>query len=98
MSEKDIRRYTLEQIRAMKGETNWEKLREAGDYEGPYDEESDFEVDWTKAVMVDGLFKKAVSIRLDPDLIAFFKTEGPGYQTRMNAVLRAYMEAQLKRR
>ena len=37
--------------------------------------------------------KKAVSLRIDPDILDFFKSQGKGYQTRMNAVLRAYMEA-----
>ena len=37
--------------------------------------------------------KTPVSIRLDPGVIAWFKAQGPRYQTRMNAVLRAYMEA-----
>ncbi len=38
--------------------------------------------------------KRSVSIRLDPDVYAWFKLPGPGYQTRINAVLRAYMQAQ----
>lgn len=38
--------------------------------------------------------KRTVSIRLDPDIYAWFKLPGPGYQTRINAVLRAYMMAQ----
>ena len=37
--------------------------------------------------------KRAVSVRLDQDIIDFFKSQGPGYQTRMNAVLRSYMLA-----
>ena len=96
MREKHIKRYTLEQALALKGETNWDKLREMGDFEGPDDE--DFEVDWTRAVMVDGLLKKPVSIRLDPDVLAYFKAGGAGYQTRINAVLRAFMEAQKARK
>ena len=35
--------------------------------------------------------KKSVTLRLDEDLLAFFRQGGPGYQTRINAVLRAYM-------
>ena len=35
--------------------------------------------------------KQAISIRLDEDVLAWFKATGPGYQSRMNAVLRAYM-------
>ena len=37
--------------------------------------------------------KAAISLRLDPEVLAWFRTQGPGYQTRMNAVLKAYMEA-----
>ncbi len=37
--------------------------------------------------------KKAVSLRLDPDVLDWFKHEGKGYQTKINAVLRSYAEA-----
>ena len=37
--------------------------------------------------------KQPISFRVDPDVLDFFKAEGPRYQTRMNAVLRAYMTA-----
>ena len=38
--------------------------------------------------------KPAITIRLDPDVLDWFKAQGKGYQTRINAVLRMYMEAQ----
>jgi len=37
--------------------------------------------------------KTAVTIRLDRQVLNWFKTKGPGYQTRINALLWAYMEA-----
>ncbi len=37
--------------------------------------------------------KAAISLRLDADVLDWFRTQGTGYQTRINAVLRAYMEA-----
>ena len=37
--------------------------------------------------------KMAISLRLDEEVLEWFRAQGPGYQTRMNAVLRAYMEA-----
>jgi uncharacterized protein (DUF4415 family) len=37
--------------------------------------------------------KAAISLRLDDEVLNWFRTQGPGYQTRMNAVLRAYMDA-----
>ena len=40
--------------------------------------------------------KVAVTIRLDQDVLAWFKAQGKGYQTRINALLRAYKEAHSK--
>jgi len=37
--------------------------------------------------------KKQITLRLDPDVVDFFKTEGRGYQSSINAALRRYMEA-----
>lgn len=37
--------------------------------------------------------KVPVTLRIDPDVLEWFKNEGDGYQTRMNAVLRAYRDA-----
>ncbi len=41
--------------------------------------------------------KQAVTMRLDADVLAWFKDQGQGYQTRINKLLRAYMQAQQKR-
>lgn len=37
--------------------------------------------------------KQAVQIRLDADVVNWFKIPGPGYQTRINAVLRSFVQA-----
>jgi uncharacterized protein (DUF4415 family) len=37
--------------------------------------------------------KTLLSLRIDSDVIEWFRAQGPGYQSRMNALLRAYMEA-----
>lgn len=56
-------------------------------------------MDWTGALR--GKFykprKKLVSMRYDEDVLAFFAAQGPGYQTRMNRVLRAAMLRGLRR-
>src|SRR4249919_2341800 len=39
--------------------------------------------------------KASVSLRIDADVLDWFKAQGPGYQTRMNAVLRAFKDASL---
>lgn len=40
-----------------------------------------------------GTGKKLMSVRIDNDVVEWFKSQGKGYQTRMNAVLRSYMNA-----
>ena len=37
--------------------------------------------------------KQQITIRLDADVLKWFRAQGEGYQTRINSLLRAYMEA-----
>jgi uncharacterized protein (DUF4415 family) len=97
MSKERIATYTIEEARTLKDETGWARLEaeEAAGIEPAHDPDiDDLDIDWTKARWVDPAPKKAISLRLDSDVLEFFKAQGKGYQTRMNAVLRAYMEAQ----
>ncbi len=41
--------------------------------------------------------KKQITLRLDPDVLAFFRKSGKGYQTTINAVLRKYVESRKSR-
>jgi BrnA antitoxin of type II toxin-antitoxin system len=50
----------------------------------------------SKAEIVQPVGKQPISIRLDQDVLDFFKTGGAGYQRRINAVLRAYMGEAIK--
>jgi uncharacterized protein (DUF4415 family) len=43
---------------------------------------------WAAAEIVLPQPKKSIALRVDPEIIAFFKQGGPGYQTRMVGVLR----------
>jgi uncharacterized protein (DUF4415 family) len=56
------------------------------------------DLDWSKATIVSPRRKEPVSIRLDPEVVAFFRAQGRGYQTRINAVLRHYVEHERKKR
>ena len=51
---------------------------------------------WAKAKVVMPRPKRAVTMRLDADLLEWFRGNR-GYQTRINAILRAYMNAQVVR-
>ena len=48
---------------------------------------------WNNAKIIYPKQKKAISIRLDQDIIDFFKLDGRGYQSKINNVLRTYVEA-----
>lgn len=37
--------------------------------------------------------KESISLRVDQDVLEWFKAQGPGYQTRINIVLRAFRDA-----
>ena len=47
---------------------------------------------WAKAELRLPQVKKGVYLRIDQDLLDWLKRQGPGYQTRINAILRSYME------
>ena len=90
MKGEDTTRMTLTQVSAAKGQTDWDRVRAASD-----DAQDDF--DWSKAELVKPVGKELMSIRLDEDVLQFFRSTGKGYQTRINAVLRSYVQAQTKR-
>lgn len=77
--------------------TDWERLSIMTDDEidlsdSPELDESFF----ANATLRMPLPKKAVSLRIDPDILQWYKSQGSGYQTRMNAVLRMYMQGKTR--
>ena len=48
---------------------------------------------WDSAELVPAVVKEPISLRVDTDVLMWFRAEGPRYQSRMNAVLRSFMEA-----
>lgn len=49
--------------------------------------------DWTDAELVMPVKKRSIHLRIDPDVLDYFRGTGRGYLTRMNGVLRAYAKA-----
>src|SRR5690242_18591304 len=72
----------------------WEELHMNKEYVPEWDQPAvrNEESAPAKASAVAGV-KQIVTIRLDVDMLEWFKSAGPGYQTRINQVLREYMEA-----
>jgi uncharacterized protein (DUF4415 family) len=46
---------------------------------------------WAHASIVEPAGKQPISLRVDADVLAWFRAQGPRYQSRINAVLRSYM-------
>jgi uncharacterized protein (DUF4415 family) len=92
-------RYTLEEIRKRGHRSDMARLRATTDedIERQIAEDPDLQgfddIDWTKAFLVVPPAKQPISIRLDADILDFFKSQGSGYQGRINKVLRHYMES-----
>ena len=84
-----------------KGKTDWARVDALTDEEIAKAVANDpdaapIDIDWSDAILVMPSKKKAISIRVDEDVLDFFKKEGDGYQRRINAVLRSYMQQKAK--
>jgi uncharacterized protein (DUF4415 family) len=100
----DIVSYTVEELEEMRArgqsKTDWARVDaltemqlEAAIASDPA--WADIPRDWYKhaAPYYPKEHKKQVTLRIDPDILAWFKRQGRGYQTRINAALRAFVEA-----
>lgn len=96
MKKKNIVRYNKEQI-LNKSKTDWKKFDELSDNQIDTSEIPELDKEWFKnAKIVLPEKKKAISLRVDNEVLEWFKSKskGKGYQTFMNAVLKAFVEAQ----
>jgi len=76
-----------------KSKTDWARVKAVKDKEIDYSDIPQLDKEFfRKAILWPGT-KKQITLRLDPDVINFFKKQGRGYQTTINTVLRKYVEA-----
>jgi uncharacterized protein (DUF4415 family) len=92
------------QTRAIHGETrtDWDRIRRMTDTEVEANALSDLDnPPWTTAMLAKAVLvnpeKQAISIRLDKDIVDFFQRQGRGYQSRINAALRVYVDAHTRK-
>jgi uncharacterized protein (DUF4415 family) len=80
-------------------QTDWARLRAMKDEDIIIDKDAPA---WTPEMFVTAVWRKGlkpipkkalVSLRIDEDVLTWFRAQGAGYQSRMNALLRAYMKA-----
>ncbi len=79
--------------------TDWKKFDAVSDADldqliadDPDEGEEILQIDWSQVEPVSLPSKKMVNLRLDEDVLEWFRAGGKGYQTRINAVLRSYYE------
>ena len=101
MKDNHIKRFSAQEIRSRRGKSDWARIDALTDediakavLEDP--DAAPLDIDWSKAVIVTPAKKAAISIRVDEDVLDFFKAGGAGYQSRMNAVLRHFVSEQKK--
>ena len=83
---------------SIKSKTDWARLHNPKRAAAPAAEHPEAQVKHiVRGIVRKGLqpapSKSLVSLRLDQDVLAWFKSKGTGYQTRINAVLRAFRDA-----
>lgn len=98
-------RVRSDDLDALGDATDWERVETLSDDEirraMADDPDAAPELDeafWRNAQILDPRHgKTTITMRVDEDVLAFFKGGGGGYQSRMNAVLRAYVYARRER-
>lgn len=90
--------YTRGELERLPSRTDWARLRAMTEEEIEAAARADpeweglLDIDWSDAELVMPRRKEAISIRIDDDVLSYFKSLGSGYQTRINTVLRHFME------
>lgn len=95
-----IVRYTADELDELRrrghGLTDWERVRALTDegVEASIDHEDEGEFDLSRAQAgIPGIIQET-TVRLEPDVVAWFREGGPGYEDRINDVLRSYVRDQ----
>lgn len=74
---------------------NAEELANLSDQEIDYSDIPELdETFWQNAELIMPDNKERITLRVDRDILEYFRRSGRGYQTRINAVLRAYVQMQ----
>lgn len=84
---------------ASANKTDWKRVRAMKDANVTFTEDAPATVpeDWADAVAHRGLplpaRKEQIALRVDADVLSWYRAQGAGWQTRMNAVLKAFRDA-----
>ena len=94
-----IVRYTMDELNEMadRGEDRTNDARldamTEEELEASIDHDEEGDIDWSSVQVGFPGPKERLTVRFDTNVVAWFKAQGPGYQTRMNEVLKSYVKA-----
>jgi len=77
--------------------TNWERVDSITDRQIDYSDIPPLDASFFREAILWPGPKKQVTLRLDPDVLTYFRKQGKGYQSAINAVLRRYVEERKRR-
>ncbi|PFG11723.1 BrnA antitoxin family protein [Marinobacter sp. LV10MA510-1] len=78
--------------------TDWKRLAEMDDDAIDTSDISELDDEFFQNAELRVPAKQPVTLRIDEDVLVWFKAQGRGYQTRINKLLRHYMESQVTKR
>ena len=81
-----------------KSQTDWKRIDALKDKDIDFSDSREIPPEmFARAIVRRGLRpvrrKQQLTLRIDSDVVEWYRKRGPGYQTKINALLRAYMEA-----
>lgn len=91
--------YTAEEVASKRSQgqddSDWQRLDALteDELEAAIDHEEEGDFDWSKVEIGMPAGKQQLTVRFDLDVVEWFRAQGSGYQTRMNQVLRSYVDA-----
>jgi uncharacterized protein (DUF4415 family) len=98
----NIETRSLAELQAMKAagrtHTDWDAAARLPVPDGSDPDDAMEHIEWATTELPTPKRKEHTNLRLDADVLAFFRRQGRGYQTKINAVLRSYVEQMTHRK
>jgi len=92
----NIERHSADELQAMKAaghtQTDWNAAARKPVPDGSDPDDAMEQVEWATTELPMPKRKEHTNLRIDADVLDFFRRQGRGYQTKINAVLRSYVE------
>jgi len=102
MNGSTLKRYSLEELKALPSESGWERVRrEAREGIEPAEDEDSpdaselmrVEIEKRRRGRPSGVTKVSITVRFDQEVLEAFRATGPGWQSRMNQALKEWVSA-----